>query len=83
MQIQLKLYATLTHLLPAEAVNNAINIEIDAKSTPHQIIDQFNVPRDKAHLVLINGVYIEPENRDDALFKPGDTLVIFPPVAGG
>ena len=83
MQIQLKLYATLSDLLPPEAVNNAVTIEVDETTTPHQVIDQFNVPRPKAHLVLINGIYIEPENRDDALFKAGDTLVIFPPVAGG
>ena len=83
MQIQVKLYATLSDLLPPEAVDNAVTIEGDDTATPHQLIDQFNVPRPKAHLVLVNGVYIEPENRDDALFKAGDTLVIFPPVAGG
>ncbi|MEM7466146.1 MAG: MoaD/ThiS family protein [Pseudomonadota bacterium] len=83
MQIQLKLFATLSDLLPAEAVNNAVTIEVDPDVTPHQLIDQFKVPRPKAHLVLINGIYIEPVNRDDAILKPGDTLVIFPPVAGG
>ena len=83
MQIQLKLYATLADLLPAEAVNNMVTLDVEPDVTPHQLIDQFKVPRPKAHLVLINGIYIEPENRDDALLKPGDTLVIFPAVAGG
>lgn len=83
MQIQFKLYATLAELLPADAVNNAVSLDVPEDTTPHQLIDQFNVPRPKAHLVLVNGVYIEPENRDDALLKPGDTLIIFPPVAGG
>lgn len=83
MQIQFKLYATLAELLPADAVNNAVSLDVPEDTTPHQLIDQFNVPRPKAHLVLVNGVYIEPENRDDPLLKPGDTLIIFPPVAGG
>lgn len=83
MQIQFKLYATLAELLPADAVNNTVSLDVPMDVTPHQLIDQFNVPRPKAHLVLVNGVYIEPENRDDPLLKPGDTLIIFPPVAGG
>ena len=83
MQIQLKLYATLSDLLPEDAVENTVTLDVDPSVTPHQLIDQFNVPRPKAHLVLVNGVYIEPEDRDNALFEPGDTLVIFPPVAGG
>lgn len=83
MQIQFKLYATLAELLPADAVNNTVSLDVPVDVTPHQLIDQFNVPRPKAHLVLVNGVYIEPENRDDPLLKPGDTLIIFPPVAGG
>lgn len=83
MQIQFKLYATLADLLPEEAVNNTVTLEVAEDVTPHQLIDKFNVPRPKAHLVLINGIYIEPENRDDGILKPGDTLIIFPPVAGG
>ncbi|MGR8947369.1 MAG: MoaD/ThiS family protein [Gammaproteobacteria bacterium] len=83
MQIQLKLYATLADLLPTTAVNNTVTLDVEPSITPHQLIDQFNVPRPKAHLVLINGVYIEPEERDSAILKPGDTFVVFPPVAGG
>ena len=83
MQIQFKLYATLAELLPEDAVNNTVSLDVPVDVTPHQLIDQFNVPRPKAHLVLVNGVYIEPENRDDPLLKPGDTLIIFPPVTGG
>jgi sulfur-carrier protein len=83
VQIQFKLYATLADLLPAEAVQNMVTLDVEPDVTPHQLIDQFKVPRPKAHLVLVNGIYIEPENRDDSCLKPGDTLVIFPPVAGG
>ena len=47
------------------------------------MIDRYNVPREMAHLVLLNGVYIKPEDRDKAVFNDGDTLAIWPPVAGG
>jgi molybdopterin converting factor small subunit len=41
------------------------------------------VPRKLSHLVLVNGVYAHPDERDTAILKDGDTLAIWPPVAGG
>jgi sulfur carrier protein ThiS len=83
MKIQLKLYATLAQYLPAGAVSNVAEIEVPATVTPHQILDLHQVPRVRAHLVLVNGVYIPPARRDEALFSEGDALAIWPPVAGG
>jgi len=83
MQITLKLYATLTSYLPEEADKHSIKIEVDDDTTAFKIIDQFNVPREMAHLVLLNGVYMQPEGRDTPTINDGDTLAIWPPVAGG
>lgn len=83
MKLQLKLYATLAEFLPPGAVSNVAEIEISDTATPHQVIDQQRVPRARAHLVLVNGVYIPPARRDEALFSDGDALAIWPPVAGG
>jgi molybdopterin converting factor small subunit len=35
------------------------------------------------HLVLVNGVYIAPDQRDTRVLQEGETLAIWPPVAGG
>jgi molybdopterin converting factor small subunit len=35
------------------------------------------------HLVLVNGTYIAPEKRSTHLLIEGDTLAIWPPIAGG
>jgi hypothetical protein len=35
------------------------------------------------HLVLINGVYVPPEERGTRMLAEGDTLAIWPPIAGG
>ena len=84
MQITLKLYAGLTGMLPVGAKRHAVQITVPADATVHTIIDKFNVPRAMAHLVLLNGVYLHPEERDQrAKLKEGDTLAIWPPVAGG
>lgn len=83
MKIKLKLYATLTDYLPAEALNHATEVEIPTSATASQILDNFKVPRQMVHLVLLNGVYLEPTQRDTPTFKDGDTLAVWPPVAGG
>ena len=35
------------------------------------------------HLVLVNGVYVQPEERASRVLKDGDVLAIWPPIAGG
>lgn len=83
MKITLKLFATLGDHLPAGAHENAIQIDVPDDASPHRVIDDFSVPRKMAHLVLVNGIYIEPAQRDDSTLKEGDVLAVWPPVAGG
>jgi molybdopterin converting factor small subunit len=83
MRIRLKLYATLGDYLPIGTPGNAIEIDVADDATPYAIIDSFKVPRKLSHLVLVNGVYAHPEERDAAILKDGDTLAVWPPVAGG
>ena len=83
MRITLKLYASFQELLPPDARHNSISIEIGEDETPNGVLDRFRVPRKLAHLVILNGIYIRPADRDKALFKEGDTLAIWPQVAGG
>lgn len=82
--ITLKLYATLQDLLPAGTKRNAAPIEIAADASLNDIIDAYRVPRELAHLVLVNGVFVCDTDRDArAALKPNDVLAIWPPVAGG
>ncbi len=83
MQITLKLYATLSEYLPEGSKKHRTLVEVPGDDTPHSVIEKFKVPRERAHLVLLNGVYLQFEERDKPVFKDGDTLAIWPPVAGG
>ena len=83
MKITFKLYATLGDYLPQGAFENAVTIEVPDHMSPNAIIDRYHVPRRLAHLVLINGVYCAREERDQARLREGDTLAVWPPVAGG
>ena len=83
MKIRFKLYAGLDAFLPAHAENHAVTVEVADDSTAHALIDLFGVPRERAHLVLVNGEFLRPEQRDQPLLRDGDTLAVWPPVAGG
>jgi len=83
MRIRLKLYATLGQYLPASAVDNAIEIDVPEDASPNAVVDRFRVPREMTHLVLVNGVFVPRHERDGTILKNGDTLAVWPPVAGG
>jgi molybdopterin converting factor small subunit len=83
MKITLKLFASLAEYLPAGAVRNAVQVEVPSGASLNEIIDRHRVPRDLAHLVLVNGCFAAQENRDRTVLNEGDTLAIWPPVAGG
>lgn len=84
MNITLKLFATLTDYLPADARrSNQVALDVDPAAPISQIIEPFGLPPKLVHLVLVNGKYIEPEKRMTTPLVEGDVLAIWPPIAGG
>jgi molybdopterin converting factor small subunit len=83
MKIQLKLFATLSAYLPPGARQNAVELDVPDGATPHQVMDLCGVPRDQAHLIVLNGVFVLPHQRNSLGLAEGDTLALWPPVAGG
>ena len=83
MRITFKLYATLSDYLPAGQRHNAVEIDIDPATTIADLVERFKLPPRLVHLVLVNGVYVAPEQRPARTLAPGDALAIWPPVAGG
>jgi thiamine biosynthesis protein ThiS len=84
MNITFKLYASLTEYLPAEARrSNRIELDIAPEATIAQIVEPYGMPPKLVHLVLVNGVFIPPEQRATRTLVEGDVLAIWPPIAGG
>jgi len=83
VKITLKLYASLASCLPAEAVKNEAEITVKSGVSVREILDAHNVPFDRCHLILINGVFSPPASAKQATLKEGDALAVWPPVAGG
>lgn len=83
MKVTVKLYAGFRQYLPCDAGSKGIEIEVDEKTTPLQLLWQLHVPDNEVHLVLLNGVFVEPSQRNQPIFKNNDTLAVWPAVAGG
>jgi len=84
VKITFKLFATLTDYLPAGArASNVVQLDVPADATISQIIEPFGLPPKLVHLVLVNGVFVAPAQRLTRTLREGDTLAIWPPIAGG
>lgn len=84
MQVTLKLFASLNQYLPASKISNVESlIEVPEGTNIGTVIYLYKIPEKSAHLVLVNGKYIEPALRMGYILQEDDALAICPPVAGG
>jgi sulfur carrier protein ThiS len=84
MLITFKLYASLGEHLPADRrQGNQMTLEVAPGASILDIIEPFQLPMKLVHLVLVNGVFVPPEERATRTLAEGDVLAIWPPIAGG
>ncbi len=83
MKVTVKLYALLSEYLPANAVDNQVELDVAEGTTAEAIFAQFNLPREYCHLVLVNGVFVPPGQRAAYVLQEKDALAVWPPIAGG
>jgi sulfur carrier protein ThiS len=84
MRITFKLFAMLQDYLPAEGrQNNALPVDLKDGTTILQVIERFGLPLKSCHLVLIDGSFVPPTERGTRVLRDGETLAIWPPIAGG
>ena len=81
MKIEIKLFASLKKLLPPQADGSTATLEVEDGLTVAGLLGQLQGPKELAQLVLVNGVNIEGEY--SRTLGEGDTVSVFPPVAGG
>ncbi|MDW7710695.1 MAG: MoaD/ThiS family protein [Deferrisomatales bacterium] len=77
MVVHLKFFAGLRSYLPQGQSPHAA--EVPDGATVQDVLDLFQVPRDKPRILLVNSRHAQP----DQALGDGDTLSVFPPVAGG
>lgn len=83
MKVTVKLYALLSRYLPRDAVDQTVSVEVAAGASPHSVLAAFNVPPGECHLLLVNGCFVSPGQRDEYVLAENDAVAVWPPIAGG
>ena len=79
MRIEVQLHATLATFLPSGSRDGVAVLELPEGATVGDVVRRLAIPAELSRIVLVNGHDVE----DDAALHPGDTLDVFPPLAGG
>jgi sulfur-carrier protein len=79
MKVEIALYATLSKYLPQDAEQRKATIGARDGATVREIMLQLGIPQEYPNILLVNGKQANP----DTVLKDGETLAIFPPLAGG
>jgi molybdopterin converting factor small subunit len=79
MKIKLKLFATFREYLPEGNDGHSCMLEVPEKTTVDSVMLQMKLPVDIPKIILINGL----QKTAAEVLHEGDTLSIFPPIAGG
>ncbi|MEM7221691.1 MAG: MoaD/ThiS family protein [Pseudomonadota bacterium] len=81
--VTVKLFASLADYLPSGAKENTTSLKLPEAGTIGAVIEELRVPEQRCHLVLLNGIFVPPARRTTTQITDGDTIAIWPPVAGG
>lgn len=79
MEVRVKLFATFREYLPKGSDGKSWQMEIDDTTTIEQIITTLKLPEEIPKIILVNGL----QGSLEQTLKEGDTVSIFPPIAGG
>lgn len=83
VRITLKLLALLTDYLPQPRRGHQVLLDVPSGTTIQDVVQRLRLPEKLVHLVLVDGVHVEPAQRARRVLREGETLAIWPPVAGG
>lgn len=80
LKIEVALFAALARYLPAGSADRSVTLEFPTAITLAEVLSHLGIPREGAHLVLVNGVH-QPDH--SVQLHDGDRVAVFPPLAGG
>jgi sulfur carrier protein ThiS len=83
MQINIEFYASLMQYLPPGKSRFRREVRVGDGLRLDRLIQQFRIPVEMAHIVLVNGRFVNPEDRAERALAEGEVVSIWPPVAGG
>lgn len=79
MIIRVQLFATLSPFLPEHAEGDAVSLTMDSGATVAKVLDLLRIPPGFPCLTVVNG----RDADSGQVLADGDTVTLFPPLAGG
>ena len=83
MNISIEFYASLMKYLPPGRSRFRRDIKVEDGLPLNRLIESFHISPAEAHIVLVNGKYVNADQRESRELAEGDVVSIWPPVAGG
>lgn len=84
MKVVLKLYASLSVHLPAEArTSHRTELDVEPGTTVQDVIRLQRLPEALCAIALVDGVWVARSDRATRALSEGQVVAIWPPVAGG
>ncbi len=74
MKLEIKLFASLQKFMP-----NAEKVELNDNCTVLELLDKIGINSSEVAITLVNGRHVKL----DQTLHDGETVAIFPPIAGG
>ncbi len=84
MEIELKLFMRFKQFLPEGAKKGIAKVTLQEGTTFADLLRILGMPGPEDKIIVINGISHKQGPRANAIeLKDGDTVAIFPPIAGG
>jgi molybdopterin synthase sulfur carrier subunit len=74
MKLEIKLFASLQKFMP-----NVEKVELDDNCTVLELLEKIGINSSEVAITLVNGRHVQL----DQTLQDGETVAIFPPIAGG
>ncbi len=79
MNVQVKLFATLTRYCAGSTAGIPFDLELPDSATLLDLLHRLEIPVEETKITFVNGII----QSTDWVLKPGDQVGIFPAIAGG
>jgi molybdopterin converting factor small subunit len=79
MQVQVKLFASLTQYIPGVRPGSPFDVDLPAWASLADLVSQLHLPQAEVKVIFVNA-RAQPLSY---VLHPGDEVGLFPPVGGG
>ena len=79
MKVRVKLIANYRKVLPPEAKNGVVELDVPHGSTVYDVISRFDIPLNDESVIVLNGLTVDLNTP----LKEDDMVTAFSAIAGG